>query len=69
MDTAETTAREPLFAAIDAREEETIDLVGRLVRFPSTLGKERPAQEFITAHLRDSGLEADVWEIDEAVTG
>ena len=59
------SARERLFAAIDRRAEETADLVGDLVRFPSTLGNEGPAQAFVADHLRESGLDAECWEIGE----
>jgi acetylornithine deacetylase len=61
------TAREQLFAAIDARQDELIALVEDLVRFPSTLGNERPAQEFVAAHLAASGFATETWELDEAI--
>lgn len=61
------TARTALFAAIDARQDELIAIVEDLVRFPSTLGNERPAQEYVAAHLAASGLKTELWELDEAV--
>lgn len=60
-------AREKLFAAIDERQEEIAALVGDLVRFPSVLGNERPVQEFAAEHLRGSGLDAELWEIDDSI--
>jgi acetylornithine deacetylase len=61
------TARTALFAAIDARQDELTALVEDLVRFPSTLGNERPAQEFVAEHLAASGLTTELWELDEAI--
>lgn len=59
--------RTRLFTAIDERQEEMIALVGDLVRFPSTLGNERLAQEFVARHLSESGLPAELWELDESI--
>ena len=59
--------RDRLFAAIDEHQEELVALVGDLVRFPSTLGNERPAQEFVAGHLSESGLPAELWELDESI--
>src|SRR6478609_867654 len=59
--------RDRLFATIDKRQEEIIALVGDLVRFPSTLGNERLAQEFVAGHLRGSGLPAELWELDDSL--
>jgi acetylornithine deacetylase len=61
------SAREQLFAAIDARQDELIAIVEDLVRFPSTLGNERPAQEYVARHLAASGFATELWELDEAV--
>lgn len=61
------TARAALFAAIDARQDELISIVEDLVRFPSTLGNERPAQEYVAAHLAASGLKTELWELDDAI--
>lgn len=60
-------ARDKLFSAIDQRQREIIDLVADLVRFPSTLGNERPAQDFVASHLAGSNCQAEVWEMEEKV--
>jgi acetylornithine deacetylase len=67
MPSSTDQVRERLFAAIDDRQDDIITLVGDLVRFPSTLGNERPAQEFVAAHLSASGLPVEVWELDKAI--
>ncbi|MGH2549316.1 MAG: ArgE/DapE family deacylase [Thermomicrobiales bacterium] len=61
------SAREQLFAAIDARQDELITIVEDLIRFPSTLGNERPAQEYVARHLAASGFATELWELDDAI--
>ena len=61
------TARNALFAAIDTRQDELIALVEDLVRFPSTLGNERPAQQYVADYLAASGLKTELWELDDAI--
>jgi acetylornithine deacetylase len=56
-----------LWAAIEAREDELIQLVADLVRRPSPLGQEAAAQALVADHLRGSGLETASWDLDEAV--
>jgi acetylornithine deacetylase len=56
-----------VWAEIERREDELIDLVAELVRRPSPLGAEAEAQAFVAEHLRQSGLDVDVWEFDEAL--
>ncbi len=60
-------ATERLWAAIEGRRDELVALVADLVRRPSPLGEEAPAQEYVAMHLRTSGLATDVWELDEAL--
>src|SRR6476619_4246006 len=67
MPSSNEQVRERLFAAINDRQDEIVTLVGDLVRFPSTLGDERPAQEFVAAHLSASRLPVEVWAIDDAI--
>jgi acetylornithine deacetylase len=62
-----STARQRLFDAIAAREDELIHLTQRLVREPSVLGNEMGAQRVVADYLRAGGLEPDVWELPESV--
>jgi acetylornithine deacetylase len=52
---------------IENREEELIQLVSNLVWYQSTLGNEADVQHFVAGHLQLSGLETDVWDIDESL--
>jgi acetylornithine deacetylase len=56
-----------LWAEIDRREDELIETVAALVRFPSELGNEADAQAYVADHLRQSGLEVDVWDLDDTI--
>lgn len=58
---------ERLWAALDDRHDELVQLVADLVHFPSVLGEEAGIQEFIADYLRESGMNTDVWEIDESL--
>jgi acetylornithine deacetylase len=60
-------AKVELWNAIDGRIEELIKTIGQLVRIPSLLGDEAPVQHWIAGHLTSSGLETEVWELDEKV--
>jgi acetylornithine deacetylase len=62
-----SAARQRLFDAIAAREDELIHLIQRLVREPSVLGNEMGAQRVVADYLRAGGLEPDVWELPESV--
>ncbi len=68
-----TTLPEPnaatrrLWEEIDRREDELAALVADLVRFPSLLGDEGPAQAFVADHLRESGLDTASWDIEESL--
>ncbi|RIK41952.1 MAG: acetylornithine deacetylase [Chloroflexi bacterium] len=60
-------ARARLFEAIEAREDELIDLIARLVQQPSVLGNEAGAQAVIAEYLRAGGQEPDIWEIPDSL--
>ena len=64
-----SAARQRLFDAIAAREDELIHLTQRLVREPSVLGNEMGAQRVVADYLRAGGLETDVWELPESRAG
>lgn len=61
-------AIEQLWAEIDRRQEELLQTVVDLVRFPSVLGQEAGVQAYVADHLRATGLETDVWEMDDELT-
>jgi acetylornithine deacetylase len=67
MEIAIEQARQRLYAAIEARRNELIDLIQRLVREPSELGNEAGAQGVVADYLRAGGLEPDVWELPDSV--
>ena len=69
MTVAETTSQaiERLWAEIDRREDELIETVAELVRRPSPLGAEAEAQAYVAEHLTASGLDVDVWDLDESI--
>jgi acetylornithine deacetylase len=52
---------------IENREEELIQLVSNLVWYQSVLGNEADIQHFVAGHLQLSGLETDVWDIEESL--
>ncbi|MGI8477718.1 MAG: M20/M25/M40 family metallo-hydrolase, partial [Thermomicrobiales bacterium] len=56
-----------LWAGIETRRDELIGLDAELVRRPSLLGEEGPAQAYVADHLRASGMETEVWDLDESV--
>jgi acetylornithine deacetylase len=56
-----------LWREIENREDELIQLVTNLVWYRSVLGQEADIQHFVAGHLQLSGLETDVWDIDEAL--
>jgi acetylornithine deacetylase len=68
-DPAGELARERLWAAIEAREDELVGLVAELVRRPSLLGQEAAAQAYVAEHLRASGLATASWDLDATITG
>ena len=62
-------AREPedafvreLARAVEARREETVRLLGELVRVPSVTGEEGAVQEVVERAFRERGLKVDRWE-------
>ncbi len=62
---ATNAATEKLWRAIEARQDELTALVADLVRIPSLLGDEAPAQGFVEGYLAASGLQAESWDIAE----
>ena len=57
---------EKLDAAVETHKQEYIALLAELVRYPSTLGDEKPAQERLLAHVLSMGLEGELWDLDPA---
>lgn len=60
-------AQERLFAELENREDELIQLIQDLVRAKSTLGNEREAQDIVARYVREGGSEPDIWDLDDAV--
>ena len=54
-----------LLAAVAASRDELVSLASTLVRFPSLLGEEAPAQDFMEGLFRGMGLAVDRFEIDD----
>ncbi len=66
-DEATQKAIDHLWAEIDRREDELIETAAELVRRPSPLGAEVEAQAFVADHLEASGLDVEVWDLDDAI--
>ncbi len=64
-DKATTDATQRLWQAIEERQDELTALVADLVRIPSLLGDEAPAQGFVEGYLAESGLQAESWDIPD----
>src|SRR3954468_3086000 len=58
---------EHLWTEIEARRDELIGVIADLVRRPSLLGEEGPAQTYVADYLRASGMTTEVWELDQSV--
>lgn len=66
-DAATEQAIKRLWGEIERREDELIETVAELVRRPSLLGEEAEVQGYVADHLRDSGLDVSVWDLDESI--
>jgi acetylornithine deacetylase len=62
-----TPAIERLWAEIDRQEDQIIQTVVALVEHPSPLGEEAAVQGYVAEHLRKTGLEVDVWDLDDSI--
>ncbi len=56
-----------VWAAIEGRRDEMVETVAALVRRPSLLGQEAAAQAYVAEHVRGSGMDADVWDLDDSM--
>ncbi|WP_028062974.1 ArgE/DapE family deacylase [Solirubrobacter soli] len=54
-----------LRSAVEAGWDHQLELLTALVRSPSTLGRERDAQELVAAELADIGLSPQMWDVAE----
>lgn len=61
------TATALVHAELERRQDELVAMVAELVRRPSVLGEEAAAQAYVAEQMRKSGLEVDVWELDESL--
>ena len=62
-----TPAVERLWAEIDRQEEQLIQTVADLVEHPSPLGQEAAVQGYVADHLRETGLDVDVWDLADSI--
>ncbi len=62
MPTIDTTLRDALCDAVDARRDALADELLQLVRVPSVTGNEGPVQDVVERLFRDRGLTIDRWE-------
>ena len=58
---------EHLWTEIESRRDELIGVIADLVRRPSLLGEEGPAQAYVADYLRASRMTTEVWELDQSV--
>jgi acetylornithine deacetylase len=61
------SARTNLYAAIDERQGELVDLIQQLVRCRSVLGNEAGAQQIVADYIRSSGVKPDLWDLDDSL--
>jgi acetylornithine deacetylase len=59
---AERQRIDQVFAAVDRRRDDLVQLLQALVRAPSVTGHEEPAQDVVERAFRDRGLAVDRWE-------
>lgn len=67
MKATRSAAIDRLWSEIERREDELIATVADLVRYPSVLGEEAGVQGYVADHLRTSGLQVDVWDLDDGI--
>ncbi len=56
------STEQKVLLAIDDNKADMVSFLQALVQHPSTLGKERPAQEIVYRKLRSLGVPAEIWE-------
>lgn len=54
-----------LRAAVESHRDESVDLLLKLVSFPSLVGREQPAQAFVRDTFESLGLQLDEFEVDQ----
>jgi len=47
---------------VERKKEEIVDFCRKLIRIPSVGGEEKEIQEFVARHLREMGLEVEMWD-------
>lgn len=50
--------------AVDRHADDYVQLLSDLVRCPTTLGQEQPAQELLHQHIQQMGLATEMWDLD-----
>jgi acetylornithine deacetylase len=59
-----TQKRQKLLAEVEARREQAITFLRKIISIPSVTGDEGRIQRYMADYLRKLGLEVDVWESD-----
>lgn len=59
------TRKTKIEAAVDGLRDEMIDTLTELVRIPSVVGNEGPAQDFMQRQYEDLGLDVKTFEADK----
>ncbi len=63
VQTLDASIEQEILAAVDAGEESLLSLTEALISFPSLLGDEGPAQDFMEGLFRGMGLQVDRFEV------
>jgi len=67
--TMEDKIKAEIETAVDRLRDEMIDTLAELVRIPSVVGNEGPAQDFMQRQYQDLGLEVNTFEADKNKVG
>ena len=65
----EETIKTEIETAIDSLRDEMIDTLAELVRIPSVVGNEGPAQDFMQRQYQGLGLDVKAFEADKNTVG
>ena len=56
--------RQKILDKVDLSREQAIEFLQRMIAIPSVTGDEASIQKFVSNHMKEIGLEVDVWETD-----
>jgi acetylornithine deacetylase len=49
---------------VDASREQAIGFLQKMIAIPSVTGDEAAIQRFVSSHMKEIGLQVDLWETD-----